>query len=97
MMRRVLPIVLFACLLSLTATGAAAQAVSEGAIPKASVDKPAAKPKKAASADAHRTEKLAPKPAAQRTTGTPEAAATKHPAAPANESFHDCHSPESDA
>jgi len=97
MMRRVLPMVLFACLLSLTATGAAAQAVPEGAATKPAADKPAAKPKKAASADAQRTDKLAPKPATQRTTGAPEAAAAKHPATPANESFHDCHSPESDA
>ena len=99
MTHRLLPMVLAACLLCLVATGVAAQAVPNGAATKPTADKDTErlKARKAAAIEQQRTGRVAPKPTAARTTGAPDAAASPRPAAPADESFHDCHSAESDA
>jgi hypothetical protein len=102
MNRRVVPIVIAAFLLSLAATGAAAQVITDGAATKAQYDKSVerAKARKAqvAAAEQARSDKLAPKAVTQRTTVPAEAtAATTRPAPAATERFHDCHGTAPDA
>jgi len=102
MIRRVVPIVIAACLLSLAATGAAAQVITDSTATKAQYDKSVerAKARKAqvAAAEQARSDKLAPKAVTQRTT-VPAAAtgATTRPAPAATERFHDCHGTAADA
>jgi hypothetical protein len=96
MNRRVVPIVIAACLLALAATGAAAQGLADGAATKAQYDKSVERSKarkaQVAAADPARADKLAPKAVAQRTTVPAEpATAATHSAPAAAESFHDCH------
>jgi len=97
MNRRVVPIVIAACLLSLAATGAAAQPLVDGATTKAQYDKSVERSKarkaQVAAADPARADKLAPKAVAQRTSVPAEPVPTTatHPAPAAVDRFHDCH------
>ena len=102
MNRRVVPIVIAACLLSLAATGVAAQAIADGAATKSQYDKSVERSKarkaQVAATEQARTDKLAPKAVTQRATVPVEpAAATTRPAPTAVEQFHDCHGTAGDA
>jgi hypothetical protein len=96
MNRRIVPIVIAACLLSLAATGAAAQVITDSAATKAQYDKSVERSKarkaQVAAAEQARSDKLATKGVTPRTTVPVEpVAATTRPAPVATERFHDCH------